>query len=84
MGRFRNILVNNGLQEEMFAQVVKLLKQKELILKKETIADSTIISAPSSTKNKEKKRDPEVHSTKKAVNGTSDTKHISVLTKTAV
>ncbi len=65
LGRFRNILVNNGLQEEMFAQVVELLKQKGLILKKGTIVDSTIISAPSSTKNKEKKHDPEAHSTKK-------------------
>ena len=41
IGRFRNLLVKNGLQ---------------MILKKGTIVDSTIISAPSSTKNKEKKR----------------------------
>ena len=31
----------------------------------ETIVDSTIISAPSSTKNKEKKRDPDAHQVKK-------------------
>ena len=36
-----------------------------LILKKGTIVDSTIIAAPSSTKNKEKKRDPEAHQVKK-------------------
>jgi len=36
-----------------------------LILKKGTIADSTIIAAPSSTKNEEKKRDPEAHQVKK-------------------
>ena len=36
-----------------------------LILKKGTIVDSTIISAPSSTKNKEKKRDPDAHQVKK-------------------
>ena len=36
-----------------------------LILKTGTIADSTIIAAPSSTKNKEKKRDPEAHQVKK-------------------
>ena len=29
------------------------------------IVDATIIDAPSSTKNAEKKRDPEMHSTKK-------------------
>ena len=38
---------------------------RNLILKKGTIVDSTIISAPSSTKNKEKKRDPDAHQVKK-------------------
>ena len=42
-----------------------LLKSKDLILKKGTIVDSTIISSPSSTKNKERRRDPEAHSVKK-------------------
>ena len=32
---------------------------------KRQIVDSTIISAPSSTKNKEKKRDPDAHQVKK-------------------
>ena len=36
-----------------------------IILKKGTIVDSTFIEAPSSTKNKENKRDPEAHSAKK-------------------
>ena len=49
----------------LFAQVITLLRKKDLILKKGTIVDSTIISAPSSTKNKEHKRDPEAHSVKK-------------------
>lgn len=65
LGRFRNLLIKNGLQEKLFAQVVEMLKAKGMILKKGTIVDSTIISAPSSTKNKEKKRDPEAHSVKK-------------------
>ena len=65
LGRFRNLLIKNNLQEKLFAQVVEMLKAKGLILKKGTIVDSTIISAPSSTKNKEKKRDSEAHSTKK-------------------
>ena len=42
-----------------------MLKAKELILKKGTIVGSTIISAPTSTKNTDKKRDPDAHSTKK-------------------
>lgn len=65
LGRFRNLLIQNGLQEKLFAQVVELLIARGLILKKGTIVDSTFIEAPSSTKNREKKRDPEAHSAKK-------------------
>ena len=65
IGRFRNILVKHGLQEKLFTQVVALLAERGLILKKGTIVDSTLISAPSSTKNREKKRDPDAHSVKK-------------------
>jgi len=65
IGRFRNILVRNGLQEKLFAQVVELLQQKGLLLKKGTIVDSTIIAAPPSTKNREKQRDPDAHQVKK-------------------
>lgn len=65
LGRFRNILVHNGLQEQLFAQVIKLLREKGLLLKKGTIVDSTIISAPSSTKNQDKQRDPDAHQVKK-------------------
>ena len=65
IGRFRNLLIKAGVQERLFAQVITLLRSKDLILKKGTIVDSTIISAPSSTKNKEHKRDPEAHSVKK-------------------
>ena len=65
LGRFRNLLSRNGIQEKLFAQVARLLQERGLLLKKGTIVDSTLISAPSSTKNREKKRDPEAHSTKK-------------------
>ena len=65
LGRFRNLLVKHGLQEQLFAQVLGMLMERGLILKKGTIVDSTIISAPSSTKNKEKQRDPDAHQTKK-------------------
>ena len=58
-------LTRNGLQEKIFAAVVKILTERGLILKKGTIVDSTFIESPSSTKNKEKKRDPEAHSAKK-------------------
>ena len=65
IGRFRNILVKNGLQEKLVLQVVNLLTEQGLILKKGTIVDSTLIAAPPSVKNREKKRDPDAHSIKK-------------------
>jgi IS5 family transposase len=65
IGRFRNILIRNGLQEKLFAQVVALLTERGLLLKKGTIVDSTLIAAPSSTKNRKRQRDPEAHQTKK-------------------
>lgn len=68
IGRFRNILVRNGLEQKIFAQVVASLQKKGLLLKKGTIVDSTFIEAPSSTKNKEKQRDPDAHQAKKGNN----------------
>lgn len=65
LGRFRNLLVKNELQEKLFAQVVEQLTARGLILKKGTIVDSTIIAAPTSTKNKERKRDSDAHQTRK-------------------
>ena len=65
IGRFRNLLIKNHIHEQFFALVVKTLTERGLILKKGTIVDSTIISAPSSTKNKEKQRDSDAHSVKK-------------------
>lgn len=65
IGRFRALLVEHGLQKKFFTQVVTLLEAKGLILKKGSIVDSTIISAASSTKNRERKRDEEAHQTKK-------------------
>ena len=64
LGRFRNLLIKNELQDKLFKQVVDLLTERGLILKKGTIVDSTIISAPSSTKNANRQRDPEAHQVK--------------------
>ena len=56
IGRFRNLLVKNGLQEKLFCtSCLPRSLNRAFILKKGTIVDSTIISAPSSTKNKEEK-----------------------------
>ena len=68
LGRFRHILEENSIQKKLFAQVVQRLTEKGLILKKETIVDSTIIESPSSAKNKKRERDPDVHQVKKGNN----------------
>lgn len=65
IGRFRNLLIENNIQEQIFVQVIKILQEHKLILKKGTIVDSTLIAAPSSTKNADRQRDPEAHSVKK-------------------
>lgn len=65
IGRFRNLPINHHIHEKFFALVIKNLTDRRLILNKETIVDFTIIEAPSSTKNKEKQRDPDAHSVKK-------------------
>lgn len=65
LGRFRHILEKNGIQQKLFGQVVNTLMEKGLILKKGTIVDSSIIEAPSSTKNQKKERDPDAHQVKK-------------------
>ena len=53
------------LTEKLFACINGLLESQGLLLKEGTIADATILAAPPSTKNQEKARDPEMHSTKK-------------------
>lgn len=39
LGRFRNLLIRNGIQERLFAQVTELLQERGLLLKKGTIVD---------------------------------------------
>ncbi len=62
---FRHLLEKHQLTEKIFAAVRTLLEEKRLLLKSGTIVDATIISAPSSTKNDSKSRDPEMQQTKK-------------------
>lgn len=63
--RFRHLLEQHRLTEQIFAEIRTLLEEKRLLLKSGTIVDATIIAAPPSTKNAEGKRDPEMHQTKK-------------------
>ena len=62
---FRRLLEKYELAEELLSRVNAYLTRKGLLLKRGTIVDATIIAAPSSTKNAEGERDPEMHQTKK-------------------
>ncbi len=62
---FRHLLEKHELGAALFAIVGELLLQNGLKLSGGTIVDATIIAAPSSTKNADGERDPEMHQTKK-------------------
>ncbi len=62
---FRHLLEKHDLGSALFGKVGELLLANGLKLSGGTIVDATIVAAPSSTKNEEKARDPEMHQTKK-------------------
>jgi transposase, IS5 family len=63
--KFRHLLEEHGLGGQMLETVNLHLQSKGVRITTGTIVDATIIHAPSSTKNREQKRDPEMHQTKK-------------------
>ena len=63
--RFRHRLETHKLAEQILQTVNELLTERGLLLRVGTAVDATLIAAPTSTKNKDKKRDPEMHSSKK-------------------
>lgn len=62
---FRHLLERNNLGDELFRLVNEYLVESGLKVNRGTIVDATIIHAPSSTKNKDKARDPDMHQTRK-------------------
>ncbi len=62
---FRRLLEKHRLTEQLLAEINTHLAQRGFIVGKGTIVDATIIDAPSSTKNEKKKRDPQMHQTRK-------------------
>ena len=63
--KFRHLLERHRLGEAIFAEVGRILQERGLRLSAGTIVDATIIAAPSSTKNAEQQRDPEMRQTRK-------------------
>ena len=62
---FRHLLEAHDLGAALFAKVGELLLANGMRLSGGTIVDATLIAAPPSTKNKDKRRDPEMHQVKK-------------------
>ena len=63
--RFRHLLEQHNLAQQILATVNASLIGKGLMLKSGTAIDATLISAPTSTKNSTGTRDPQMHQTKK-------------------
>jgi len=63
--KFRHIIEENGIGKMLFDAQNRFFNEHGYIMRGGSIVDATIIAAPSSTKNAEGKRDPEMHQTKK-------------------
>ena len=63
--KFRHLLERHDLGRSLFQEVHRHLATQGLKVSTGTILDASIINAPSSTKNAEQRRDPDIHQTKK-------------------
>ena len=63
--KFRHILEAHNLGAQLFTLIGEYLAENGMKVSRGTIVDASIINAPSSTKNRDKARDPEMHQTKK-------------------
>ena len=62
---FRHLLERHGLGRGLFEEINAHLAERGYRVRAGTIVDASIIAAPSSTKNREGARDPEMHQTRK-------------------
>lgn len=63
--KFRHLMEKHDLGDKLFHLVNQYLQESGLKVSRGTIVDASIISAPSSTKNQKKERDPDMRSTRK-------------------
>ena len=63
--KFRHLLEAHDLGRRLFEEVHRHLETQGLKVSTGTIVDASIINAPSSTKNAEQQRDPDMHQTRK-------------------
>ena len=83
--KFRHLLEEHNLGKEILGTVNLHLQAKGVRISTGTIVDATIIHAPSSTKNREQSRDPEMHQARKGKNWYFGMKaHVGVDSKTKI
>jgi transposase, IS5 family len=83
--KFRHLLEEHHLGEQILGTVNLHLQARGVRIRTGTIVDATLIHAPSSTKNREQRRDPEMHQTKKGKNWYFGMKaHVGVDSKTKI
>ena len=63
--KFRKLLNDNGVTKLLFDTIKRFMDRHGRIMHGGTIVDAKIIEAPTSTKNAEQTRDPEMHQVKK-------------------
>src|SRR2546422_438246 len=81
--KFRHLLEEHQLGEQILGQVNLHLQAQGVRITTGTIVDATILHAPTSTKNREQQRDPEMHQTKKGTKSTvrSKVEHVFAVMK---
>jgi IS5 family transposase len=65
---FRHLLEKHQLANRFLQEINAMLAERGLLLEQGTVIDATFIEAPTSTKNADGKRDPEMHQAKKGNN----------------
>src|SRR5207248_9617415 len=83
--KFGHLLEEHELGEQILGQVNLHLQAQGVRITTGTIVDATILHAPTSTKNREQQRDPEMHQTKKGKQWYFGMKaHVGVDSKTKI
>src|SRR5438552_16580135 len=83
--KFRHVLEEHQQGEQILGQVNLHLQAQGVRITTGTIVDATILHAPTSTKNREQQRDPEMHQTKNGKHRYFGTKaHVGVDSKTKI
>ena len=66
--KFRHMLEREGLGERMLSELARILQDRGVMMRGGSIVDATFVESPSSTKNRDRSRDPEAHQARKGKN----------------